>query len=41
MLRKGTVGDYLIKLDNYVTGIENVEKRSNVVKNPGLLKKHR
>ena len=38
-LNKCTVGEYLIKLDNFVSKIEQTEKQSNAVKNPSLLRK--
>lgn len=38
-LKKCTVGEYLTKLDNFVTRIESVDKRGNALHNPALLKK--
>lgn len=35
-LRRSTVGEYLIKLDNYVTQIESIEKSKNGLKDKGL-----
>jgi len=35
-LRRSTVGQYLIKLDNYVTQIETIEIRKNGLKDKGL-----
>lgn len=38
-LKKSTVADYLVKLDNFVTRVESSEKQTNVLKNPTLLRK--
>ena len=39
-LKKSTMYDYLIKLDNFVSKIETARgDHKNIIKNPGLLKK--